>query len=71
MVWSELVRDVPDFEPARTNLAIFGNPIATGEAAAVDLPPAVAVNAVGSGRELLLRTCEAQPSPRAVQYTGR
>jgi Flp pilus assembly protein TadD len=71
MVWSELVRDVPDFEPARTNLAILGNPIASGEAAAVDLPPAVAVNAVGNGRELSLPTGEAQLTPRPVRYIGR
>jgi cytochrome c-type biogenesis protein CcmH/NrfG len=25
LVWSELVRDVPDYEPARKNLAIMGN----------------------------------------------
>ncbi len=71
LVWSELVRNVPDYEPARTNLAILGNPIPTGEAAAVDLPPAVAVNAVGNGRELRLPTGEAQLSPRPVQYIGR
>ena len=71
LVWSELVRDVPDYEPARSNLAILGNPIANGETAAVDLPPAVAVNAVGNGRELRLLTRETQLSPRPMQYIRR
>jgi Flp pilus assembly protein TadD len=26
LTWRELVRDIPDYEPARTNLAILGNP---------------------------------------------
>jgi lipoprotein NlpI len=47
-VWHELVRDMPDYEPARTNLTILGSPskVATGETAAVDLPRAAAVDAV-------------------------
>ncbi len=41
LVWHELVRDVPDYEPARKNLEILGNSskVATGETAAVSLPP--------------------------------
>jgi len=41
LVWRELVRDVPDYEPARANLDLFGSrtALATGERAAVDLPP--------------------------------
>jgi Flp pilus assembly protein TadD len=48
LVWSELVREVPDYEPARANLAILGSPneVANGETAAVDLPRAAAVNAI-------------------------
>ena len=49
LVWRELVRDLPDYETARTNLAILGNPneVATGKTAAVDLPRAAAVKPSG------------------------
>jgi Flp pilus assembly protein TadD len=42
LVWCELVRDLPDYEPARTNLVILGSPsgAAPGETAAVVPPPA-------------------------------
>jgi len=52
LTWNELVRDVPDYEPARTNLAILDTPskIANGEAAAVDLSRAAAVNAITDER---------------------
>jgi Flp pilus assembly protein TadD len=48
LVWRELIREVPDYEPASTNLAILGSPngAASGETVAVGLPPAAAVNAV-------------------------
>jgi Flp pilus assembly protein TadD len=47
-IWRELVRDVPDYGPALANLAILGNPseVAIGEAAAVHLPRAAAVDAI-------------------------
>jgi len=47
-IWRDLVRDQPDYQPARTNLAILGNlnRVASGETAAVDLPRAAAVNAI-------------------------
>ena len=53
LVWRELLRDVPDYEPARTNLALLGSPdeVARGETAAV-VPPAVAVKAVEDQRRL-------------------
>jgi len=40
LVWRDLVRDAPDYEPALANLAILGNPseVAVGETAAVNLP---------------------------------
>jgi Flp pilus assembly protein TadD len=52
LVWSELVREVPDYEPARANLAILGSPneVANGETAAVDLPRAAAVAAIADER---------------------
>ena len=41
LIWRELVRDVPDYEPARKNLALLGNQseVAFDETAAVVLPP--------------------------------
>ena len=52
LTWSDLVRDVPDYQPARTNLAILGSPsvVANGETAAVDLPRPAAVNAISDER---------------------
>ncbi len=52
--WSELVHDVPDYQPARKNLALLGsqNEVVLGETAAVVLPPAAAVSAI-----------EGQPEP--------
>jgi Flp pilus assembly protein TadD len=40
LVWRELVRDMPDYDPARTNLALLGsqNEVVLGETAAV-IPP--------------------------------
>jgi Flp pilus assembly protein TadD len=51
LVWSELVRDVPDYEAARKNLAILGSPseVGDGETAAISLPQAAA-NAVSNER---------------------
>jgi hypothetical protein len=48
LTWRELIRDIPDYEPARTNLAVLGSPskLATGETAAVNFPRAVAVDAI-------------------------
>jgi Flp pilus assembly protein TadD len=52
LIWHELVREVPDYEPARTNLTILGNPseVANGETAAADLPRAAAVHAISDER---------------------
>jgi Flp pilus assembly protein TadD len=49
-VWRELVRDVPDYQPARTNLALLGSQseVVLGETAAVALPPAAAVEAINN-----------------------
>ena len=51
--WRELVHDVPDYQPARTNLALLGsqNEVVLGETAAVVLPPAAAVKAIGDQPE--------------------
>ena len=40
LIWRELTRDLPDYEPARTNLALLGsqNEVALGKTAAVALP---------------------------------
>lgn len=51
--WRELVRDVPSYEPARTNLALLGsqNEVVLGETAAVVPPPAAAVKAIDDQRK--------------------
>jgi Flp pilus assembly protein TadD len=53
LVWRELVRDLPDYQPARTNLALLGSPneVARGETAAVVPPPAAAVTAIEDERQ--------------------
>jgi Flp pilus assembly protein TadD len=71
LVWRELVREVPNYEPARTNLAILGSPIANGETAAVDLPPAAAVNAINDESELLLPASEVKLVQKPARYIGR
>ena len=45
LVWRELVREVPEYEPARKNLTLLGSPneVVLGETAVVVLPPAAAV----------------------------
>jgi len=70
-VWSQLVRNVPDYEPAHTNLAILGNPIANGETAAVDLPRAAVVNAINDESELLLPASEVKLRQKPARYVGR
>ncbi len=54
---TQLVRDMPDYEPARANLVISGSPseAALGETAAVAFPPAAAVTAVREPRGSLAR----------------
>ena len=73
LIWRELVREVPDYEPARENLAILGNQsaVANGETAAVVLPPTAVVNAIGDEQELGLRSRVVQMSPSSMQYNER
>ena len=73
LIWRELVREVPDYEPARENLAILGNQsaVANGETAAVVLPPTAVVNAIGDEQELGLRSRLVQMSPSSMQYNER
>jgi len=74
LVWRELVRDVPDYEPARTNLATLGSQstVATDETAAVDpTTPVAAVEAIRDQRELLLRSREVQLNLSSAQDNGR
>ena len=51
LIWRDLVRDLPDYQPARANLALLGSPdaAANGEAAA-DLPRPAAVHAIMAER---------------------
>ena len=64
LVWRELVRGVPDYQPARANLALLGSQSAVvlGETAAVALPPAAAVKAINSASRRRLQASEIQPS---------
>lgn len=68
-VWRELMREVPDYEPARMNLALLGRPseVALGETAAVALPsPATVVKAIkDEGKHSL--AYEIRLSPRPAQ----
>jgi tetratricopeptide (TPR) repeat protein len=52
LLWSELVRDVPEYGPARTNLALLGNhnQVVPGETAVVVLPPAAAVTTIAENK---------------------
>jgi Flp pilus assembly protein TadD len=54
--WRELVREVPDYDPAVKNLALLGsqNEVVLGETAAVVPPPAAAVKAIEDARKLPL-----------------
>lgn len=73
LVWRELVRDVPDYEPTYTNLDVLGSRIAvaTGETAAIDLPPAAAVDTIKDTCELRLPASEVQFRWKPDRYIGR
>jgi Flp pilus assembly protein TadD len=79
LVWRELVRDVPDYEPARANLALVDSQsqVVLGETAAVALPtPAAAVKAIKNERKTTLavirNTTESEtPEISGGEYHGR
>ena len=62
LVWRELVQDVPDYAPARTNLALLGNQneVVLGQTAAVVPSPAAAVKAIEDQRKLPSPTHETE-----------
>ena len=70
LVWRELVRETPDYEPARKNLALLGSrvEVASGETVAVALPPAAAVKATEEQRNPLSSASEIDP--RQAQTSG-
>jgi tetratricopeptide (TPR) repeat protein len=72
-VWRELAREVPDYAPARTNLALLGGPseVLFGEMAAVALPPTAAMKAIKAGRQLQLPAGKIQLSPQPALFSGR
>ena len=70
-IWRDLVRDLPGYEKARANLAILGNQVAGGEAAAVDFPRVAAVNAIPDDGGARFPTGEEQLSSRRLHYVGR
>jgi len=69
LIWRELVRDVPDYEPARKNLALLGNQseVAFDETAAVGLPTGAAVKAINYPSRPRLPASEIKLSPRPAQ----
>jgi tetratricopeptide (TPR) repeat protein len=73
LVWRELVRAAPDYEPARTNLALLGSQIevARGETAAVALPPAATVKAVQDECKLPAPTLATEPIRVLGQQSGK
>jgi Flp pilus assembly protein TadD len=73
LIWSELVRDVPDYEPARTNLALLGssNEAARDETAAVVPPPAAAVTAIEDEPKLPAQMGETELDLVPANQNGR
>ena len=73
LVWRELVNDVPDYEPARANLALLGisNEIARGKTAAVVPPPAAAVAAIEDQRKPPAQRRETELVLDSAKQNGR
>jgi hypothetical protein len=69
LIWRELVRDVPDYEPAKHNLALLSsqNEVALGKTAAAALPPAAAVKAIKSEREPTLAVMQNTPRSESAR----
>jgi tetratricopeptide (TPR) repeat protein len=69
LLWRELVRETPDYEPARENLRLLGSrvEVARGETAAAALPPAVAVKAPEEQRNP--PSSESEIQPREAQFS--
>ncbi len=79
LIWRALVHDVPDYEPARKNLALLGsqNEVAFGKTAAAALPtPAAAVKAIKNERKTTLAVMQNAPESESREmsvgeYHGR
>ena len=65
LVWRELVREAPDYEPARKNLGLLGSrvEVVRGETATVALRPAATVKATQEQRKPNSPASEIQPRP--------
>jgi Flp pilus assembly protein TadD len=73
LVWRELLRDVPDYEPARENLALLDSQseVILGETAAVALStPTAAVKAIKSAHQPMLEEIKIHTSPRTARQDG-
>ena len=73
LVWRELVRELSDYEPARTNLTILSNQkeVAVGETAAVALPtPAAAVKAIKNEGRTTLASMQNRPESETREISG-
>ena len=74
LIWRELVHDVPDYEPARKNLALLGsqNEVAFGKTAAAALPtPAAAVKAIKNERKKTLAVMQNTPASETREIGKR
>ena len=70
LIWRELVRDAPDYEPAQKNLALLGsqNEVAFGKTTAAALPtPAAAVKAIKNERGTTLPITQNTPESETGQ----
>jgi tetratricopeptide (TPR) repeat protein len=72
LVWRELVRDVPDYQPARANLTLVDSQseVVLGETAAVALPTATAAVKAKSARKPTLEGIKIRRSPRTARQGG-
>jgi len=73
LIWRELMRDVPDYEPARKNLALLGSQkeVALGKTAAAALPtPAAAVKAIKNERKSTLAVMQNTPEYETREISG-
>ena len=72
LIWRELAHDVPDYQPARKNLALLGsqNEVAFGKTAAAALPTAAAVKAIKNERKSTLAVMQNTPEYETREISG-
>jgi Flp pilus assembly protein TadD len=73
LIWRALMHDVPDYEPARKNLALLAgqNEVAFGKTAAAALPtPAAAVKAIKNERKTTPPVMQNRPESETREISG-